>query len=94
MSAKQPHRYGMIEALAQRSDIGRNAYVLENLCVLQVDTRDAPLSTFAQEEGLILPLGSAGAWDEEALGHPVVCFTHSIRMPHLCLPLQSDTARV
>ena len=94
MSAKQPHRYGRTESLAQRNDTGRNAHVLERLCVLQVDTQDAQLSTFAQEEGLVLPLGSAGAWDEEALGHPVVRFKHSIRMPLLCLPLQSNTARV
>ena len=40
----------------------------------QVSTQEAPISTFAQEEGRILPPGSEGAWDEEALGHPVVCF--------------------
>ena len=44
----------------------------DHLAVVQVATQEAPLSTFAQQEGLLLPLGSEGAWDEEALGHPVV----------------------
>ncbi|CAK0770976.1 hypothetical protein CVIRNUC_003820 [Coccomyxa viridis] len=40
-----------------------------------VSTQEAPLSTFAQEEGRILAPGGEGAWDEDALGHPVVrCF--------------------
>ena len=56
-------------------------HVVEHPATVQVATQEAPLSTFAQQEGRILPLGSEGAWDEEALGHPVVS-SHE----HLCSP--------